>query len=47
MDEMAEIIFNNKKPVVPIDGNEAVKDLKLIDAVYEAVRTGKRVEVKL
>jgi predicted dehydrogenase len=47
MDEMAEIIFNNKKPPVPIDGNEAVKDLKLIDAVYEAVRTGKMVDVRL
>jgi len=47
MDEMAEIIFNNKKPQIPIDGNEAVKDLKLIDAVYEAARTGKRVDVKL
>ncbi|WP_121811638.1 Gfo/Idh/MocA family protein [Mucilaginibacter kameinonensis] len=47
MDEMAEIIFNNKKPVVPVDGEEAVKDLKLIDAIYQAVKTGKKVEVSI
>src|ERR1700733_5975698 len=34
MDEMSEIIFHGKKPVVPIDGDEAVRDLKLIDAIY-------------
>jgi predicted dehydrogenase len=47
MDEMSEIIFNGKKPVVPIDGYEALKDLKLIDAIYLAARTGKRVDVEL
>jgi hypothetical protein len=33
------------KPVVPKDDDEAVKDLKLIDAIYLADRTGKSVEV--
>ncbi|UOE50662.1 Gfo/Idh/MocA family oxidoreductase [Mucilaginibacter sp. SMC90] len=47
MDEMSEIIFNNKKPVVPINGEEAVKDLKIIDAIYLAVKTGKKVEISL
>jgi predicted dehydrogenase len=47
MDEMAGIIFENKQPVVPVDGEEAVKDLKLIDAIYQAVKTGQKVEVKL
>jgi predicted dehydrogenase len=47
MDEMSGIIFNNKKPVVPVNGEEAVKDLKLIDAIYLAVKTGKKVEVSL
>lgn len=47
MDEMAEIIFNDKKPQVPVDGVEAVKDLKLVDAIYLAAKTGKRVDVKL
>ena len=47
MDEMSDIIFKGKKPVVPIDGYEAVKDLKLIDAIYQATKTGEKVEVKL
>ncbi|MDR3697889.1 Gfo/Idh/MocA family oxidoreductase [Mucilaginibacter sp.] len=47
MDEMAAIIFEGKQPVVPVDGDEAVKDLKLIDAIYLAARTGNKVDVKL
>jgi predicted dehydrogenase len=42
MDEMAAIILDNKKPIVPVDGEEAVKDLVLIDAIYEACKTGKK-----
>jgi predicted dehydrogenase len=47
MDEMAQIIFENKKPVVPVDGQEGLKDLKIIDAIYLAVKTGKKVDLKL
>ncbi|MEO6328022.1 MAG: Gfo/Idh/MocA family oxidoreductase [Ginsengibacter sp.] len=47
MDEMAGIIFEGKQPVVPIDGEEALKDLKIIDAIYLAVKTGKKVDLKL
>jgi predicted dehydrogenase len=47
MDEMAEIILNNKKPVVPVDGEEGLKDMKIIDAIYEAARTGKRIDLRL
>lgn len=47
MDEMAAIIFNGKQPVVPIDGEEGVKDLKIIDAIYLAAKTGKKVELSL
>ena len=47
MDEMARIIFDNKIPVVPIDGEEALKDLKIIDAIYLAIKTGKKVMIKL
>jgi predicted dehydrogenase len=47
MDEMADIILQGKQPVVPVDGEEALKDLKIIDAIYEAVKTGKKVELKL
>lgn len=45
MDEMAAIIFDGRQPIVPVDGEEGVKDLKLIDAIYEAVRKGKRVDL--
>ena len=47
MDEMAAIILDGKKPVVPIDGEEGVKDLKIIDTIYAAVKTAKKVPLKL
>jgi len=47
MDGMAEIIFENKQPVVPVDGEEGVKDLKIMDAIFEAAKTGKKVALKL
>jgi predicted dehydrogenase len=47
MDEMSDIILNGKQPVVPVDGLEAMKDLKIIDAIYLAVKTGKKVDLKL
>lgn len=46
MDEMAGIILEGKKPVVPADGEEGVRDLKIIDAIYEAVKTGRKVDLK-
>jgi len=42
MDEMAGLIVEGRKPVVPVDGEEAVKDLKIVDAIFEAVKTGKK-----
>ncbi|MBD0286141.1 MAG: Gfo/Idh/MocA family oxidoreductase [Flavisolibacter sp.] len=47
MDEMAGIILEGKQPVVPVDGEEGVKDLKIIDAIYTAVKTGKKMNLKL
>jgi predicted dehydrogenase len=47
MDEMAEIILNGKTPVVPVDGEEALKDLKIIDAIYLAARTGKKIDLNV
>lgn len=47
MDEMAAIIFDNKQPPIPVDGYEALKDLKVIAAVYEAAKTGQKVAIKL
>ena len=47
MDEMAAIIFDNRKPVIPVDGEEGVKDMKIIDAIYEAIRTCKSTDIKI
>jgi predicted dehydrogenase len=47
MDEMSDIILQGKQPIVPVDGEEALKDLKIIDAIYEAIKKGKRVDLKL
>ena len=47
MDEMAGIILEGKKPIVPVDGEEALKDLKIIDAIFLAVKTGSKVDLKL
>ena len=47
MDEMAAIFFEAKQTIVPVDGYEALKDLKIIDAIYLAVKTGKKTDLKL
>ncbi len=46
MDEMSDIILAGKKPIMPVDGIEGWKDLKIIDAIYVAVKSGKKVEIK-
>lgn len=46
MDEMSDIILENKTPTVPVDGEEGLKDLKIIDAIYQAVKTGQKVDLK-
>lgn len=47
MDGMAAIIFDNKQPVVPVDGVEGLKDMKIIDAIYAAVKSGGKVPLQL
>jgi len=47
MDKMAEIILEGKQPIVPVDGEEALKDLKIIDGIYAAVKSGKKVKLSL
>jgi predicted dehydrogenase len=47
MEEMAKIILDGIEPELPVDGEEGLKDLKIIDAVFEAAKTGRRVELKL
>ncbi|NVJ86942.1 MAG: Gfo/Idh/MocA family oxidoreductase [Algoriphagus sp.] len=43
MDEMAQIILEGKKPIIPVDGAEGLRDMVIIDAIYKAVRTGEKV----
>lgn len=47
MEEMAGIILEGKQPVVPVDGEEALKDLKIVDAIYLSAKTGKKIDLKL
>ena len=45
MDQMAAMILENKKPLVPLDGEEGLRDLKIIDAIYRAVKQDGRVKL--
>jgi predicted dehydrogenase len=47
MDEMCDILLDNKNPVIPVDGEEGLKDIKLIEAIYTAVQSGGKVKVSL
>jgi predicted dehydrogenase len=47
MEEMAAIILEGKQPVIPVNGEEGMKDLAIIAAIYEAARSGKRVDVNI
>jgi predicted dehydrogenase len=47
MEEMAGIILQGKQPIVPVNGEEALKDLKIIDAIYLAAKTGQKVDLQL
>ena len=46
MEEMSDILLHDKQPIVPVDGEEAVRDLKIMDAIYLAARTGERVGLR-
>jgi predicted dehydrogenase len=43
MDHMSECVMENKDPLTP--GEEGLRDLKLMAAIYEAARTGRTVKV--
>ena len=47
MDEMAGIILQGKQPVVPVDGEEALKDLKIIDAIYASIKASAKIPLAL
>ncbi len=42
MDEMAAIILDGKQPILRVDGEDAIKDMVIVDAIYEACRTGRQ-----
>jgi predicted dehydrogenase len=46
MDEMSAIILQGKQPVVPVDGEEGVRDLKIMDAIVQAMKTNKKITLK-
>ncbi len=46
MEEMAAILLEGKKPLLPVDGEEGLKDMKIIDAIFLAVKTGGKVALK-
>jgi predicted dehydrogenase len=46
MDEMSDIILGGKQPIVPVDGEEGVKDLRIMDAIYMAAKSGERVGLR-
>ena len=45
MDAMADMILHGATPEVPVNGEEGVKDMKIIDAIFLATKTGKRVDL--
>ncbi|NGM64374.1 Gfo/Idh/MocA family protein [Sphingobacterium sp. SGR-19] len=45
MEEMASIILEGKEPIISVDGEEGLRDLKIIDAIYKSCQTGERVEL--
>lgn len=47
MEEMADIILQGKQPEVPVDGDEGVRDLKVIDAIYAAVKSGQKQKISI
>jgi predicted dehydrogenase len=47
MDEMAEIIMNGKIPILAVDGEEGMKDIKVIEGIYASAKSGKKVSLQL
>lgn len=45
MDGMAQLIFEGIQPIAPVDGEEGLKDMKIVDALYLAAKTGKKVNL--
>ena len=47
LDEMAAILFEGKQPIVPVDGEEGLKDMIIIEALFKSMNSnGKKVMIK-
>lgn len=46
MEEMAEIILRDKTPFLPVDGKEGLKDMIIIEAIFKAVNSGEKIQIK-
>jgi len=45
LDEIGKLILENKKLPSHITGEEGIKDVRIIEAIYEAAKTGKKVSL--
>lgn len=43
MEHMSDCVMNNKDPLTP--GEEGLKDIRIITAIYEAARSGRTVKL--
>ena len=43
MEHMSDCVMNNKDPLTP--GEEGLKDIKIMMAIYEAAKTGRTVKL--
>ena len=47
MDAMAGSILDNYQPQISVSGREGLKDMIIIDAIYQAIESGKKVKLEL
>lgn len=45
MDAMAGILLNDEQAPVAVDGKEGLKDMKIIDAIYQAASSGNKIHL--
>ena len=44
-DEIGKVLLDNRQLPVHISGEEGLKDMQILEAIYEAARTGKKVSI--
>lgn len=43
MDAFSDYIFNNLEPIVPINGEEGLKDIIIIEAIYNSIKLNRKI----